>query len=83
MLEYKEAASLKLGDEVDCLSCGKRITLTHDTFKLNSEIEYIVCPHCGRSYDTFLYLYRKLAEKGEEEDERISHTDRENRSEKG
>ena len=64
MLEYKEAASLKLGDEVECLECGEKITLTHDTFKLNSEIEYIACPHCGRCLDTFFYLYRKLAEKG-------------------
>ena len=60
MLEYKEVASLKLGDEVECLKCGEKITLTHDTFKLNSVCEYIVCPHCKAMYDVFSYLYAKM-----------------------
>ena len=60
MLEYKEVASLKLGDKVRCLKCHEEITLTHDTFKLNSEIEYIECPHCKAMYDVFSYLYVKM-----------------------
>ena len=65
MFEYKytEAASLKLGDEVECLDCGKRITLTHDTFKLDCEAEYVHCPHCGSVRDVMIYLYRKMEEK--------------------
>ena len=60
MLEYKEVASLKLGDRVRCLKCRGEITLTHDTFKLNCDMEYIVCPHCKAMYDVFSYLYAKM-----------------------
>ena len=61
MLEYKykEVASLKLGDEVECLECGEKITLTHDTFKLDCNIEYIDCPHCKTAVDILFYLRRK------------------------
>lgn len=68
MFEYKEAASLKLGDTVRCLKCREEITLTPDTFKLNSEMEYIECPHCYAVYDVFSYLYAKMY--GEEVAER-------------
>lgn len=60
--KYKEVASVKLGDEVECLGCGEKITLTPDSFKLDCDIEYIHCPHCRTAYDVLVYLRRKIDE---------------------
>lgn len=49
---------IQIGDKFKCLNCGKEIILNNKTYIFDSEVEYIKCPHCKKTYDVqYYHLY--------------------------
>ena len=47
--------TIKKGDTLKCLMCGKPIKLDSNTFVIDPDGEYIGCPHCDAWYDVQSY----------------------------
>lgn len=57
--------NISKGDKLKCLNCGKTIEVNEKSFVMDSEAEYIKCPHCKSDYDVqYYHLYgEKIDEK--------------------
>lgn len=47
--------SIRIGDKLRCLVCGKAITISEATMEITFDAELIKCPFCGNVADVQLY----------------------------
>lgn len=48
-------SEIKRGDKVKCLFCGETIEIKEETFLLDFDAEYVLCPSCGKKADSIYY----------------------------